>query len=89
MLLCSLFLSDSSSLRNHCYAVNKERGIEKIIKKCRKFEQFPAFFGRGSKERSDGIAKDERPGFSPLAARPAPTLSTSSFAVKFSVIQVS
>ena len=44
-----------------------------------------AVFGRGSKEQSDGIANFERPGFAPLAVRPAPTLSTSSFAVEFFV----
>ena len=58
----------------------------KINKKCRKFKQFPAFFGRGSKERSDGIAKNERPGFSPLAARPAKRLSIVCFAVKVGVV---
>ena len=30
----------------------------------------------------------EATGFAPLAARPAPTLSTSSFAVKFFIIQL-
>ena len=53
----------NDSLCKQCYAVNKEREIKKTNKKCRKFKQFPAFFGRGSKERSDGIAKNERPGF--------------------------
>ena len=46
-------------------------------------------FWCGRKERSDGIARNERPGIAPLAARPTPTLLTSSFANGSTIVQAS